>query len=91
MVLPPGVVLGAFIGAWHAREFRWKLPAGWSLVTVFAGGLLMGASAIVAEGCNVTQGLTNGATLALGSLTAFASMWAGAWAAVWFLFLRRQR
>jgi len=88
MVLLPGVVAGAFIGAWRAREFRWKLPPGWSLLTIFAGGLLMGASAIVGEGCNVTQGLTNGATLALGSLTAFASMWAGAYAAVWFLFLR---
>lgn len=90
MVLLAGVPAGAFVGAWRAGEFRWKLPPGWSLVTVFAGGVLMGASAVIAEGCNITQGLTNSATLAVGSLTAFASMWAGAWAAVWVLFLRRQ-
>ncbi len=89
MVLLLGVPVGAFIGAWPAGEFRWKLPPGWSLVKVFGGGLLMGSSAVIAEGCNITQGLTNSATLALGSLTAFASMWAGAYAAVWLLFLRK--
>ena len=43
-------------------------------------GLLfvMGAAALVAEGCNINQGLTNSATLALGSLLTFASMCAGA-------------
>jgi hypothetical protein len=86
MLMLVGVPLGAFAGAWWAREFRWKLPPGWSLLQVFAGGLLMGASAVVAEGCNVTQGLTNSSTLALGSLTAFASMWVGGYAALWTLF-----
>jgi uncharacterized membrane protein YedE/YeeE len=90
MVLLAGVALGGFAGAWSAAEFRWKLPPGWSLVQVFAGGLLMGASAVIAEGCNITQGLTNASTLALGSLTAFAAMWAGAYAAVWAMFLRKR-
>lgn len=89
MVLLVGVPVGAFLGAWPAREFRWKLPPGWSLVKLFAGGLLMGASAVVAEGCNITQGLTNSATLAVGSLVAFGAMWLGAYAAVWVMFLRK--
>jgi uncharacterized membrane protein YedE/YeeE len=89
MVLLVGVPVGAFLGAWPAREFRWKLPPGWSLVKLFAGGLLMGASALVAEGCNITQGLTNSATLAVGSLVAFGAMWLGAYAAVWLLYLRK--
>ncbi len=89
MVLLVGVPIGAFLGAWPASEFRWKLPPGWSLVQLFAGGLLMGASAILAEGCNITQGLTNSATLAVGSLVAFAAMWLGAYAAVWVMFLRK--
>lgn len=89
MVLLVGVPVGAFLGAWPAREFRWKLPPGWSLVKLFAGGLLMGASALVAEGCNITQGLTNSATLAVGSLVAFGAMWLGAYAAVWVMFLRK--
>lgn len=89
MVLLVGVPLGAFLGAWQSDEFRWKLPPGWSLVQLFAGGLIMGSAAILAEGCNITQGLTNSATLAVGSLVAFAAMWLGAYAAVWLLFLRK--
>jgi len=89
MVLLIGVPLGAFLAAWHSGEFRWKLPPGWSLVKLFAGGLLMGTGAILAEGCNITQGLTNSATLAVGSLTAFLAMGVGAWAAVWALYLRK--
>lgn len=88
MVLLIGVPVGAFVGAWHSGEFGWKLPPGWSLVKLFAGGLLMGIGAILAEGCNITQGLTNSATLAIGSLTAFAAMGAGAWVAVRILYLR---
>jgi hypothetical protein len=90
MVMLLGVPVGAFVGAWRAHEFRWKLPPGWSLVKLFGGGLLMGASALVAEGCNITQGLTNSSTLALGSLTAFASMWVGGYAMLWLLFLRKR-
>lgn len=89
MVLLLGVPVGAFVGAWRSGEFRWKLPPGWSLVKLFAAGLLMGIGAILAEGCNITQGLTNSATLAVGSLTAFVAMGIGAWVAVRVLYLRK--
>jgi len=90
MLMAVGVPAGAFIGAWRAGEFRWKLPPGWSLVKIFAGGLVMGASALIAEGCNINQGLTNSATLAVGSLLTFASMTGGAWLTVWALYLRKR-
>jgi uncharacterized membrane protein YedE/YeeE len=89
MLMALGVPLGAFVGAWSTGQFAWKLPAPASLVKIFCGGLLMGAAALVAEGCNINQGLTNAATLALGSLLTFASMCAGACATLWFLFLRK--
>ncbi|HEV8436771.1 MAG TPA: YeeE/YedE family protein [Methylomirabilota bacterium] len=89
MVMALGVPLGAFLGAWSAGEFRWKLPAGWSLLKIFGGGLLMGGAALLAEGCNINQGLTNSATLALGSLLTFASMAAGAWLTLWALYVRK--
>jgi len=88
MVMALGVPVGAFLGAWPAGEFRWKLPPGWSLVKIFGGGLLMGAAALVAEGCNINQALTNSATLAVGSLVTALSMVAGAWLALWALYLR---
>ncbi len=89
MLMALGVPVGAFVSAYRAGEFRWKLPPGWSLVKIFAGGLLMGSSALIAEGCNINQGLTNSATLALGSLLTFASMGAGGWLALWALYLRK--
>jgi len=89
MILLLGVPVGAFVGAWHTGEFGWKLPPGWSLVKLFAGGLLMGSGGVLAEGCNITQGLTNSATLAVGSLSAFAAMGLGGWLAIRILYLRR--
>ena len=89
MVMALGVPIGAFVAASRAGEFRWKLPPGWSLVKIFAGGLLMGGAALVAEGCNINQGLTNSSTLALGSLLTFASMAGGAWLSLWAFYLRK--
>jgi uncharacterized protein len=89
MLMALGVPVGAFIAAWTTDQFRWKWPAASSLAKIFCGGLLMGAAALVAEGCNINQGLTNSATLALGSLLTFASMCAGACLTLWFLFLRK--
>ncbi len=89
MVLVLGVPLGAAVAAWRHGQFAWKLPAGFTGVKLFGGGLVMGIGALIAQGCNITQGLTNSATLALGSLTAFAAMLAGGWAALWVMFLRK--
>jgi uncharacterized membrane protein YedE/YeeE len=79
MVMLLAVPVGAFLAAWPAGDFRWKLPPGWSLVKIFAGGLLMGGAAILGEGCNITQGLTNSATLAVGSLVTIAFILVGSW------------
>jgi hypothetical protein len=84
-----GVPVGAFVSAKRAGEFGWKVPPGDSLVKIFGGGLLMGGAALIAEGCNINQGLTNSATLALGSLLTFAAMGAGAWLTLWVLYMRR--
>jgi hypothetical protein len=89
MLVLVGVALGAAAAAWQSREFAWKTPPGFAAVKLFLGGLVMGTGALIAEGCNITQGLTNSATLSLGSLTAFASMLLGGWATLWVLFLRR--
>jgi uncharacterized membrane protein YedE/YeeE len=86
MVMLLAVPVGAFLAAWPAGDFRWKLPPGWSLVKIFAGGLLMGGAAIVGEGCNITQGLTNSATLAVGSLVTIGSIVAGGWLTLRTLF-----
>ena len=86
MLMLLAVPVGAFLAAWPAGDFRWKLPPGWSLVKIFAGGLLMGGAAILGEGCNITQGLTNSATLAVGSLVTIASILVGGWLTLRALF-----
>lgn len=88
MLLLLGVPLGSALAAWRTGQFAWRVPAGFTGVQLFVAGLLMGIGALVAEGCNITQGLTNSATLALGSLTAFAAMLLGGWVALRVLFLR---
>lgn len=86
MVMLVAVPVGAFLAAWPAGDFRWKLPPGWSLAKIFGGGLLMGGGAILGEGCNITQGLTNSATLAVGSLVTIAAIMAGGWLTLRALF-----
>jgi hypothetical protein len=88
IVLLVGVAAGAALAAWRSGEFAWKPVPGFTIVKLFLGGLVMGAGALVADGCNITQGLTNSATLALGSLTAFAAMLVGGRVALWALFGR---
>src|SRR6266545_2409820 len=44
MVMVIAVPIGAFVAAWTAGDFRWKLPPGWSLVKIFSGGVVMGGS-----------------------------------------------
>ena len=88
MLMALGVPVGAFVAAWRSGEFRWKLPPGYSLVKIFAGGLLMGSAALIAEGCNINQGLTNSATLALGSLLTIATMCGSAWLTLWAVYGR---
>jgi uncharacterized membrane protein YedE/YeeE len=89
MVLLLGVTAGAAVAAWRAGELAWRPVPGFTAAKLFAGGLIMGTGALIADGCNITQGLTNSATLGLGSLTAFASMLLGGWATLRVLFSPR--
>jgi uncharacterized protein len=89
MVLLLGVPLGAGLAAWRHGQLAWKWPAAGTALRLFAGGGVMGAGALVAQGCNITQGLTYASTLAVGSLVAFAAMLTGGWITLWWLYLRR--
>jgi uncharacterized membrane protein YedE/YeeE len=89
MLLLAGVPLGSGLAACRSGEFAWRLPQALVGLQLFAGGLIMGIGALIAQGCNITQGLTYASTLAVGSLTAFAAMLAGGWVTLWLLFLRK--
>lgn len=83
-----GVVIGAFIAAKIAGEFKLRAPAPAVLIQTFIGGLLMGFGAVTAGGCNVGHILSGVPQLSIGSLVAGASIVAGGWTAAYFFFIR---
>ena len=79
MALVPGVLLGAALGAWRAREFRWEgFTRTSDLARHLVGAMLMGIGGVSAMGCTFGQGLTGLSTLNWGSLVAVLAIVSGA-------------
>jgi uncharacterized protein len=89
-----GVFVGGFLSGTLAGRVRWSVergPAvtnGKRLVLAFLGGGLMGFGAKLARGCTSGQALTGGALLNVGSWAFMMMVFAGAYAAAYFV--RRQ-
>lgn len=83
-----GIIVGAFVAAMIAGEFKIRWP-GWKLLAqTFAGGLLMGFGAVTSGGCNVTHILSGLPQLGIGSLVATIAIVLGAWVTAYFIFVR---
>lgn len=79
MALVPGVVIGAALGAWRSRTFRWEgFTRTSDLARHLIGAVLMGVGGVSAMGCTFGQGLTGLSTLSWGSVVAVAAIVAGA-------------
>lgn len=89
-----GILLGGIIGALTARRFRVETERGPSASTAqrtamaLAGGILVGFATRFARGCTSGQALTGGSLLSVGSWAFMFSVFAGGYAAAWFV--RRQ-
>lgn len=89
-----GVFVGGLLGALTAGRFRRGVEKGAAFATrhrlllAFAGGTLTGVAARLARGCTSGQALSGGALLSLGSWAFMFSVFAGGFAAAWFV--RRQ-
>jgi len=81
-------IVGAFIAAIIADEFRLRAPAPKTLIQCFFGGCLMGFGAVCSGGCNITHVLSGVPQLALSSILGGAFIIFGCWAAAWWMFLR---
>lgn len=89
-----GVVLGGLIGALSTGRLKGETVRGprvsvrtrWLLA--FAGGIVMGFAAALGRGCTSGQALSGGAALAAGSWAYMMMVFAGGYAAAWFV--RRQ-
>jgi len=85
-----GIILGTFIAALIAREFKIRWPGWGTIGQTFAGGLLMGFGAITSGGCNVGHILSGLPQLGIGSIVGSISIVLGAWVMAYLLFVRPQ-
>lgn len=78
-----GVVFGAAVHALATRQFRWEgFRTTQDLGNHLVGAVLMGVGGVTAMGCTVGHGLSGLSVLSVNSLTAIASIVAGAWFAL---------
>lgn len=83
-----GIIVGAFIGALIAGEFKIRVP-GWGMLgQAFLGGLIMGFGAVTSGGCNVTHILSGIPQLAISSILAGIAIILGAWLTAYLMFVR---
>ena len=89
-----GTIIGGLISALHGRRLSFELERGKkaspALRFIFAltGGILVGYASRLAQGCTSGQALTGGALLLSGSLVFLICLFAGGYAAAFFV--RRQ-
>lgn len=83
-----GVPLGSYISAKLLQEFKLKVPPANELMRVLLGGVVMGIGAQIGGGCNIGQGLTGVATLAVSSWVTTIFIVLGNWTMVYFLLIR---
>ena len=83
-----GIVIGAFIGALIASEFKIRVPPWGMMGQAFLGGLIMGFGAVTSGGCNVTHILSGVPQLAISSILAGIAIILGAWLTAYLMFVR---
>lgn len=85
-----GIILGSFVAALIAGEFKIRRPSWGMMGQTFGGGLLMGFGAVTSGGCNIGHILSGVPQLALGSILAGISIVLGAWLMAYLMFIRPQ-
>ena len=89
-----GIAIGGALGAWSAGRLGREVMrgptfgAGARLAVALGGGALMGFAARLSRGCTSGQALSGGALMSVGAWAFMFSVFAGGYAAAWFL--RRQ-
>ncbi|MBC8496054.1 MAG: YeeE/YedE family protein [Anaerolineales bacterium] len=86
-----GIVIGAFIAALLAGEFKFRFPKLGMIGQAFLGGLIMGFGAVTSGGCNVTHILSGIPQLSIGSFVAAIAIALGAWVTAYLIFVRPQK
>ena len=86
-----GVVLGSFISALIAGEFKLRIPKdGKTLLIQLIGGVIMGFGAVTAAGCNITNVLGGVPQLSIHSIVVGVFILLGCWIMTYLLFMRKE-
>jgi uncharacterized membrane protein YedE/YeeE len=86
-----GTLLGGFVAAYSAGRLKAGVtrgpssPLGLRLALALGGGVLLGVGARLARGCASGQALTGGALMSAGSWAFMFAIFAGGYAAAWFV------
>lgn len=86
-----GVPIGGFLSSWFSGRFIVRTGKGPNIsvktrwLFAFVGGTIMGFGARFARGCTSGQALSGGAVLSVGSWAFMFAMFAGGYAAAWFV------
>jgi hypothetical protein len=80
-----GVLLGGLAAALLSREFAIRVPPAGELVKGAVGGLLMGAGAVLAFGCNIGGFFSATSAMSLAGLGMMLGLGAGAFLAIRYL------
>ena len=83
-----GLIIGAFLGAFFANEFKFRFPKPKVVLQSLIGGSLMGFGAIIAGGCNIGHILSGVPQLAISSILASIFIILGGWTMAYFLFIK---
>lgn len=86
-----GIIVGGLVAALISKEFKFRAPKPLVMLQTFAGGVLMGFGAVTSGGCNIGHLLSGIPQLSLGSILAGLSIFAGAWAASYVMFVLPQK
>lgn len=86
-----GILLGVFIAAVIAKEFKIIWPKPKQIPRLFFGGFFMGMGAVIAVGgCNVAHIISQMPQLSIGSFVSGITIIAVAWLIIYFSFTRKE-
>ncbi len=85
-----GIIVGAFVGAIIAGEFKIRAPKdGKILLQQLIGGIVMGIGAIIAMGCNIGNLLSGVPQFSLGGIVVSLGIVLGCWIMAYLMFMRK--
>lgn len=88
VLLVLGILIGSFIAAKGANEFRVRVPDSKTVVYSATGGVLMGIGATLAGGCSIGNGLVETSFFSWQGWASLPMMILGTWVAAYFTIIK---